>query len=653
MKRTIFLLSAISLLAVACQSEQPGNYNCDNGILRGQQSRDVTVPAGKTCYLEGFVSFKSGTTFRAQPGARIYAYKYKMNYDGTPALSGGALVPAHTALYILQGAKIEAIGTATEPVSFESYVVNTAGAQQPSAPGDWGGINIYGYAPMPLKTDGGSSDDITGFAYGGGKRTNPEDDSGTLRYVKIAHGGMLYFDPGSFSKNLISELVDEHAKNKWLVNSTECLTLGVCEFTQESRELLARRIFRYFSPYYGQAYENISTQLQTPMGKFIGAGDTDKLAKCQNRYSGIPTEDFAHCTAIYGAFADAFPQLDTVGFTAPNTVPITEQVRNRQVRNGLENFDNLNLSAVGSQTTVEYVHTYKSGDDGIKVNGGTVNLRYIVTSANKADQIEFKNGYKGKVQHLIAFVKAADPEYGTAFSVSDSANVEMWNVTLLGDGVKYDEIAKIKQDAIVKMSNVYVANFKDNTFDLLGASVLDSLDSGETYLKAALLQENKGDKKYPYLQKGRIYLHEKLDGTNDSNVGNNLICEETDTTVIQTDTNKAVYDSKKYRCFAICDNNLIQKQFSSPGTCPANQTAAEALLDSSDYTVAVSGNLNSGNNVFETTADYLSAYDGTTFKPGTPETGLTPSGSFFDSSANYVGAVGNTDWTSGWINTVY
>ena len=52
--------------------------------------------------------------------------------------------------------------------------------------GNWGGLIILGNAP--ISTDGGQNfvEGIEGIPYGG---TDPDDDSGILRYVRVWHGG--------------------------------------------------------------------------------------------------------------------------------------------------------------------------------------------------------------------------------------------------------------------------------------------------------------------------------------------------------------------------------------------------------------------------------------------------------------------------------
>ena len=83
-----------------------------------------------------------------------------------------------TALVIDRGAKIMAEGTAESPITFTSVVGTGTGT--------WGGLIINGNAP--ISNDGGEAfvEGLVGVPYGG---NDPADNSGTLRYVRVWHGG--------------------------------------------------------------------------------------------------------------------------------------------------------------------------------------------------------------------------------------------------------------------------------------------------------------------------------------------------------------------------------------------------------------------------------------------------------------------------------
>ncbi|MEY3051895.1 MAG: hypothetical protein RLY31_1680 [Bacteroidota bacterium] len=89
------------------------------------------------------------------------------------------------ALIVTRGAKIIAAGTAEQPIVFTS--AKPAGQRNP---GDWGGILLMGYAPINVPggetvVEGGCDQAV----YGG---SDPNDNSGVLRYVRIEFAGIPF-----------------------------------------------------------------------------------------------------------------------------------------------------------------------------------------------------------------------------------------------------------------------------------------------------------------------------------------------------------------------------------------------------------------------------------------------------------------------------
>jgi len=69
---------------------------------------------------------------------------------------------------------------------------------------------------------------------------------------------------------------------------------------------------------------------------------------------------------------------------------------------GEENeLNGLSLNAVGNGTTLEYIQAYKCSDDGFEFFGGTVNLRYAVSTANEDDAFDWTFGWNGYGQFWV------------------------------------------------------------------------------------------------------------------------------------------------------------------------------------------------------------------------------------------------------------
>lgn len=128
----------------------------------------------KTYILDGFVFVSDGQTLNIQEGTVI---------QGKPGEGSEA-----SALVISRGGRIEAEGTASEPIIFTFH--GDAGNTAPTVRGQWGGLIILGNAtlnssPGETAIEGIPTTETRGL-YGG---NNDTDNSGTLKYVSIRHGG--------------------------------------------------------------------------------------------------------------------------------------------------------------------------------------------------------------------------------------------------------------------------------------------------------------------------------------------------------------------------------------------------------------------------------------------------------------------------------
>lgn len=134
----------------------------------------VNWTADKTYVLDGFVFVNSGQTLNIEAGTVV---------QGKP----GEDVDA-SALVVARGGKINANGTASKPIIFTFEGDN--GGTDATVRGQWGGLIILGAAglnstPGTTQIEGIPTNEPRGN-YGG---TNNDDNSGTLRYVSIRHGG--------------------------------------------------------------------------------------------------------------------------------------------------------------------------------------------------------------------------------------------------------------------------------------------------------------------------------------------------------------------------------------------------------------------------------------------------------------------------------
>ncbi len=161
--------------------------------VQGEIAGEVTWSPENVYVLKTRVTVLDGAVLTIEPGTVI---------KGEPGQGAAA-----TSLLIARGGQIQAVGTATAPIIFTSadddlspddIAAGNFGSPNldPAETGLWGGLLILGRAPISaqnendedvteVQIEGIPSSDTNGL-YGG---TNEADNSGTLKYVSIRHGG--------------------------------------------------------------------------------------------------------------------------------------------------------------------------------------------------------------------------------------------------------------------------------------------------------------------------------------------------------------------------------------------------------------------------------------------------------------------------------
>lgn len=589
----VFVLTLFNGLFFSQCQNNPPTRTCDGGTLTGTLKTSIQVPKNKICYLQGFVTLAAGTEFRAEAGATIRARKYHPT-------TGRRI---YTTLSVAPGAKIYSVGNSSNPVVFTS----DPGEDNP-APGDWGGVALFGKGPLPLKNDGDSTEDITAIKYGGGRDTQSAANSGKIRYTRVEYGGMDFFHFAGFIGNVLAEILETRTNSQ-------------LNLTDRTIRLMTARLTRLLAKHRASNLAEIQTDNYAAIQEDLTAfyeGDEDRLEDCQARENNRP-EDFT-CVEIYGP-AREIPGLDKLDANlwvgSQGVINLTEA--------GLENFDGLGLFGVGSGTVIEYVEIFASGDDGIKIKGGNVNLNHIVLHQNYRDQIEFKGAWRGSLQNTLILLREASPDKGAAISLSENSRLSAANLTIVADGNEYDEIANTEENSRLRLYNSLVAGFVENEFNFEGAATLDGIDKKDSLARGVLFEGNTLQDGYTAFQKGRLPLGQALDGQADASdsLGGNFRCDEDD----------PEYDEEKQRCDIHGEATWV----------------AAFLSDSEDLS-----ELANGSNLILTNLTLLESLTGSNFVPRQAADGFAfaPAGEFGRLAfQNYIGALPvqvDKDWTAGW-----
>jgi hypothetical protein len=168
MKKILGTLTLLGILFTACtSSDDQTTLQPVEGEITGTITTNRTFAFGNYT-LNGIVTIESGVTVTFDAGSTITA-------NQTSGVD---------ALVVKNGGKLIINGTSSSPVVF---------TETSKVPGSWGGIIMYGDAP--INGAGGAttktSEDGLALSYGG---TNASHNGGTLRYVRVEYAGKKITD---------------------------------------------------------------------------------------------------------------------------------------------------------------------------------------------------------------------------------------------------------------------------------------------------------------------------------------------------------------------------------------------------------------------------------------------------------------------------
>lgn len=177
MKKILLSLSILATIFTSCStSDDEGTVQPVEGELTGSATVNRTFAFGNYT-LNGIYTIESGVTVTFDAGSTI-----------TANAANGV-----DAILVKNGGKLIMNGTASQPI------VLTESSQ---TPGSWGGIIMYGDAPIngAGATSTKTSEDGLNLTYGG---TNAAHNGGTLRYVRVEYAGKKITD-GTSEMNAFS-----------------------------------------------------------------------------------------------------------------------------------------------------------------------------------------------------------------------------------------------------------------------------------------------------------------------------------------------------------------------------------------------------------------------------------------------------------------
>jgi len=256
-------------------------------------------------------------------------------------------------------------------------------------------------------------------------------------------------------------------------------------------------------------------------------------------------------------------------------------------------FNNLTLCGIGDGTTIDYVQVHGGSDDGVEFFGGTVNVKHLVSSQNGDDGFDTDNGWEGKAQFVI--VQNINPDG----AIEASNGYESDNH---GTATSYTAVPRT-------LPTVYNVTMIGNHNYTAGTSF------------AMVLRRGTGGHYYNHIVTGFPKGIEMRDQA----------------TKDQADAGNLFFQSS-----IIYGNDVNNANFPPP--------QASGDIDEASYFNQVAW----GNRFVDPgMSPNMMSLTSPDFKPTTSSVALTggatpPDDGFFDTTATFVGAIGDTDWTAGW-----
>jgi trimeric autotransporter adhesin len=173
----------------------------------------------------------------------------------------------------------------------------------------------------------------------------------------------------------------------------------------------------------------------------LGKAKTLKNGSYEVNVEGIPTTE---PRGLYGAINN-----DPNNFDDNDNSGVLKYVSIRHTGFGLASgseLQGLTLGGVGRGTTIDYVESYASSDDGIEIFGGTVDIKHFVSAFAEDDTYDLDEGWTGRGQFWfgIQTVSGSNPDTGFEFdgstpdntsnSTVGPTNTKIFNATMIGSG---------------------------------------------------------------------------------------------------------------------------------------------------------------------------------------------------------------------------
>jgi hypothetical protein len=453
-------------------SSLPG-YVAISGTFGGELTQGATFTCDKTYILDKKIYIPSGQTLNIAPGTVIKG-------------AANTLPAEATALTIMRGGKINAMGTESCPIVFTAAADPMNGSYSISNVGKWGGVVILGKASNNLTLAANGP-----FVPGGSGKLAVADGLGTVEGFASSNPQDQYGVAISTPTNVVTATVPTPNTYSFSQNVTASSTTTITLSANGSSVLVGMAVS-------GTGIAN-GTLVSSVQGNVVTLNTATTATVTQATFDGIFTLPAGTSGQFFTGTATTYtsgtgPWVGTTNFSAPfvsggasfddnDNSGVLKYVSIRHsgaiLAVGAE-INGLTLASVGRGTTIDHIEIVSCADDNIEIFGGTVNLKYITTLFGNDDMFDYDLGWKGKCQFFFGMKNTAsgaspDNDNGIEADSDDNAsNVAfrshpvLYNFTIIGNGKNATTAdnrglagANFKDGAEGELYNSIFANFKN------------------------------------------------------------------------------------------------------------------------------------------------------------------------------------------------
>lgn len=160
------------------------------------------------------------------------------------------------------------------------------------------------------------------------------------------------------------------------------------------------------------------------------------------------------------------------------------------------------FNGVGNGTTVEYIQAYNGSDDGIEFFGGTVNVRYAVSTGNEDDSFDWTHGWSGNGQFWVVeqFEAGGDrgieaDNNGDDNTLTPYSNPTLSNLTLVGaiDADSSNTGMRLREGTKGNIYNAIVTGFPKYGIRVSESQTTSNMNNNELVVKHSVSANNGTD----------------------------------------------------------------------------------------------------------------------------------------------------------------